>query len=55
MGLGISLLVIFFYYSFFNYLNMIGRSGQISAPVAAWLPIGIGTALGVILLIRANK
>jgi lipopolysaccharide export system permease protein len=55
MGLGISLLVIFFYYTFFNYLNMIGRSGQISPPVAAWLPIGLGTVVGVILLIRANK
>ncbi|MHB9024194.1 MAG: LptF/LptG family permease [Armatimonadota bacterium] len=55
MGLGISLLVIFFYYTFFNYLNMIGRSGQLSAPVASWLPIGLGTILGIVLIIRANK
>lgn len=55
IGLGISLLVIFGYYSFSVYMNTFGENGRMPAELAAWLPNIVGAVLGAVLIYRANK
>jgi len=54
IGLGISIIVIFVYYAFAIFISTFGDSGTISPYVAAWLPIVLGTIVGIILVARAN-
>lgn len=55
VGLGISLLVIFGFYFFSVYIGMIGQNGRMDPLLAAWLPNVLGGALGIGLIIRANR
>jgi lipopolysaccharide export system permease protein len=55
VGLGISLIVIFAFYAVSVYMSFFGRNGMIDPNVAAWLPNVIGAAVGVGLIVKANK
>ena len=55
VGLGISLLVIFGYYSLSVYLNTFGENDRMAAWLAAWLPNMVGAIIGGVLIYRANK
>ncbi|MHB9130553.1 MAG: LptF/LptG family permease [Armatimonadota bacterium] len=55
MGLGISLLIIFAYYSVSVYMDTFGDSGKMAPWLAAWLPNILGSVVGIILLWRANR
>ena len=55
VGLGISLLVIFGYYSLSVYVSTFGETGRLSAWFAAWLPNIVGAVVGMVLIYRANK
>lgn len=55
MGLGISLLVIFAFYFTTVYMSTFGESGRMPTTLAAWIPNIIGSALGIGLIVRANR
>ena len=55
IGLGISVVVIFFYYTIMTLSAALGKSGSISPALGAWLPNIIGIMVGGILVYRASK
>ncbi len=55
LGLGLSVMIIFFYYMVWQYLGTVGKGGAFDPMLAAWLPNLIGLAVGATLLQRAPK
>ena len=53
IGLGISVIIIFFYYTFQQIFRIMGQ-GWLEPALAAWLPNLILLALGAMLIKRAN-
>jgi lipopolysaccharide export system permease protein len=55
MGFGISVIVIFAYYSVMTLSDSMGKSGVIPPLLAAWIPNSIGFCTGAYLIWRASK
>lgn len=55
VGLGVSLLVIFAFYSIATYMSSLGESGLIAPNIAAWTPNVLGSILGIFLIVKANQ
>lgn len=55
VGFGISLVVIFAFYFVNIYISSLGDSGALSPLVSAWFSNVLGAALGIVLLLRANR
>lgn len=55
IGLGLSILIIFGYYTFTFVTQALGQTGTLGPAVSAWLPNIIGSVIGIGLLYRANQ
>jgi lipopolysaccharide export system permease protein len=55
VGLGLSLVIIFLYYTLNNMLQPLGDNGSLNAVVAAWAPNFVGTVIGLFLMFKANR
>jgi lipopolysaccharide export system permease protein len=55
VGLGLSLVIIFLYYTLNNLMQPLGDNGSIPAVVAAWAPNAVGAIIGIFLMIKANR
>lgn len=55
VGLGLSLVIIFLYYTLNNLLQPLGDNGSINAVVAAWTPNAVGAVIGIFLMFKANR
>jgi lipopolysaccharide export system permease protein len=53
VGLGLSVLIIFGYYTVWHGMHVLGEGGQVAPLVASWLPNTIGLAAGLTLIRRA--
>lgn len=54
-GFGLSLVIIFSYYTFSFVTQSLGEAGVLSALTAAWLPTILGFSVGGVLLWQANR
>ncbi|MFC1606326.1 LptF/LptG family permease [Candidatus Latescibacterota bacterium] len=52
---GISLIILFFYYSLITGFQILGRNGAMEPIAAAWLPNGIFFTVGLLMHLRASK
>lgn len=55
IGLGLSVVIIFAYYTIMTVTTALGQGGAIPAPLAAWIPNIIGIAAGVWLVRKASR
>jgi len=55
IGLGLSLVIAFIYYVFFQTMHLIGQQGTLPSLVAAWLPNGLLFGAGIALFVNARK
>ncbi len=55
IGLGISIIVIFIYYTIMTIATALGQGGAISATLAAWVPNIIGIIVGFLLVRKASR
>ncbi len=55
VGLGLSLVIIFLYYTLNNLLQPLGDNGAIPAVLAAWAPNAVGAIIGIFLMFKANR
>lgn len=55
IGLGLSIVIIFVYYTFASYVKVIGEGGTLSPFLASWLPNFIGGAVGIGLIVKASR
>ena len=55
IGLGLSIIIIFIYYTIMTLTTALGQGGAIPAVLAAWTPNLIGLAAGVYLIRRASQ
>jgi lipopolysaccharide export system permease protein len=53
VGLGLSVLIIFGYYTLWHGMSVLGEGGQVPPAVASWLPNLIGLISGLVLIRRA--
>jgi lipopolysaccharide export system permease protein len=53
VGLGLSVLIIFGYYTIWHGMHVLGEGGQVAPLVASWLPNMIGLVAGLFLIKRA--
>lgn len=55
IGLGLSIVIIFAYWVLMHYMTILGNNGVISPAASAFIPVLVGTAIGVFLIMRAAK
>jgi lipopolysaccharide export system permease protein len=54
VGVGISIAIIFAYYLFHSYLTVLAKGGLLHPAISAFLPVVVGLAAAVVLLVRKN-
>ena len=54
MGLGLSIVIVFFYYVILSFCQSLGEASYLPAVVAAWFPNLVFLVLGGFLVRRAN-
>jgi len=55
IGFGLSIIIIFIYYSIMTLSSALGQGGIMSPAYAVWIPNLIGLAVGLALLRKAAK
>lgn len=55
IGFGLSIIVIFIYYSVMTVFSALGQGGTIPPLIAAWIPNILGTLVGIILIRKAAR
>ena len=55
LGVALTVMIVFLYYIFWNWLAITAENGALSPCVAAWLPNAIFTGAGAVLLLTARK
>jgi lipopolysaccharide export system permease protein len=55
LGVGLTIIIVFTYYVFSQWLGIIGEGGQMHPLAAAWVPNGIFALTGLVLIFTARK
>ena len=55
IGVGISIAIIFAYYLLHNYMSVLAKGGVTHPAFSAFLPVGVGIAAAIFLLVRKNR
>ena len=55
IGVGISIAIIFAYYLLHNYMSVLAKGGVTHPAFSAFLPVGVGIAAAIFLLVRKNQ
>lgn len=55
IGVGISIAIIFAYYLLHNYMTVLAKGGATNPAISAFVPVFVGVAAAILLLIRKNR
>lgn len=55
IGVGISIAIIFAYYLLHNYMSVLAKGGVTHPAFSAFVPVGVGIAAAIVLLIQKNR
>ena len=55
LGVGLTVLIVFFYYIFWNWLNVVAENGAVAPLLTAWLPNAVFACAGLALIFTARK
>ncbi len=55
IGVGISIAIIFAYYLLHNYMSVLAKGGVTHPAFSAFLPVAVGIAAAIFLLVRKNR